>query len=209
MTLRAALLTFPALFCLAAPTARANNIAYFTASVTPANASAELGRPSRSGTQQTWTNAESYTGKINSATAYYYTTYTFNGAAFFGGGFVEVSAFDASGLGYSFLSAYASSFDPGNQGANWLGDEGGSGNYFGLTDGRFFDVFLPQGENLVLVLNTTPGGTLGLNNAIDVSVDNYSTPDYAAPTPEPATLVTVATGLLGLGEAARRRRSPA
>src|SRR5258708_37369734 len=56
-----------------------------------------------------------------------------------------------------FLSAYAGSYDPLHPGTNYLGDEGSSGNLFG-TDAASFQIIVPTGQDLILVLNETLGG---------------------------------------------------
>ncbi len=198
--LSAALLlaAFPAL-------ASAETITNFNGVLT-SSSSTELGRPFRSGIQQTWTGAEPYDGKNNLTTAFAYTTYTFAASLFTGAPYVEVSVYDTQGGASDFLTAYAGSFNVNSQGTNWLGDEGGSGNYFIATDSRYFDVILPAGQNLVLVLNDS--GISGLNNPINIEVDAYADTNYADPvvTPEPSTFVMLGTGLVWAAGAVRGRR---
>ncbi len=199
-----------AAFLLALPAvAGAETITNFNGVLTSANTT-ELGRPFRSGTQQTWTGAESYDGVNNTTLSFAYTTYTFSSALFVGAPYVEVSVLDTLGGVSDFVTAYAGSYNVNSRGSNWLGDEGSSGNYFGLTDGRYFDVVLTSGQNLVLVLNDT--STAGLNDPINIEVDAYADTSYDDPspaaqvTPEPSTLVSLGTGLIWAANIARRRR---
>ncbi len=203
MTLRAlvpAALLFSALPALAS----AETITNFNGVLT-SSSSTELGRPFRSGVQQTWTGAETYEGKNNPTVTFAYTTYTFAASLFTGAPYVEVSVLDTQGGASDFLTAYAGSFNVNAQGTNWLGDEGASGNYFGLTDAHFFDVILPVGQNLVLVLNDS--STAALNDPINIEVDAYSDTNYdPVVTPEPSTFVTLGTGLVWAAGMVRRRR---
>ncbi len=189
--------------------AGAETITNFNGVLTSSNA-IEVGRASRSGVQQTWTGAETYTGIINPTVSYAYTTYTFAASLFTGAPYVEVSVLDTQGGVSDFVTAYAGSFNVNSQATNWLGDEGASGNYFGLTDGRYFDVILPVGKSLVLVLNDS--STAALNDPINIEVDAYADTNYDDPspaaqvTPEPSTFVTLGTGLIWAAGAARRRK---
>ena len=209
MKLRSLLL--PALLLTALPVlGRAEEISTFTATLTSASAT-EAARPSRSGTQQTWTGAETYTGTVATAPPYYYKTYTFSASLFAGAPYVEISDFDTLGGTSDFLVAYAGSYNPLSQGTNWLGDEGSSGNYFG-TDARYFDVVLTPGKDLVLVFNSTAAA--GLNDPHTIDVSAYADTDYDDPvvvtpptttTPEPSSFITLGTGLLSVAGIARRR----
>lgn len=197
-----------ALFLAALPVvAGAETISNFTGVLTTSS-STELGRPFRSGVQQTWTGSEVYDGTNNTTTAFAYTTYTFASSLFTGAPDVEVSVLDTLGGISDFVTAYAGSYNVNSRGTNWLGDEGSSGNYFGLTDARYFDVILPVGQNLVLVLNDSAAA--GLNDPINIEVDAYADTNYDDPspqvTPEPSTLVTLGTGLVWAAGMARRRR---
>ncbi len=187
--------------------ASAETISNFNGVLTSSSAT-ELGRPFRSGTQQTWTGAEPYDGKNNLAISFAYNTYTFAASLFTGAPYVEISVLDTQGGASDFVTAYAGSFIVSSQGTNWLGDEGASGNYFGLTDARFFDVILPVGQDLVLVLNDS--SVAALNDPINIDIEAYSDTNYDSPlaqvTPEPSTFVTLGTGLIWAAGVARGRR---
>lgn len=208
MKLRLSLTSLVVAVCLAASlacTAHATPIAFFTDSLSSAN-STQLGRPSRNGIPQDWLGSESYPGKINNAFTYFYQTYTFDFSLYPAGSFVDISFFEQANEANLFISAYSGSYDPNNRATNWLGDEGGSGNFFG-TDARYFDVILPANMNLVLVVNNTAKMGGGLNLPYDVAVNAYADTNFTdlTPIPEPSTLITSATGLLGLAGVVRRR----
>ena len=200
------LLSFAALLA-SVPMAGAEEISSFSATLT-ISSSTEVGRLSRNGVQQDWLGAEAYPGFINTTTTYDYTIYTFSAALFAGAPYVEISDFDTGNGSSDFLSAYAGAYNPASPATGWLGDEGASGNYFG-TDARYFDVILPVGDNLVLVLNnTTPGA--GLNDPQNIDVSAYADTGYDDPppptvTPEPSTFITLGTGLIGIAGVVRRK----
>ncbi len=194
--------------------AHAEEISNFNAVLTAASPT-ELGRPSRSGIQQTWTGAETWTGIINPTTAYAYTTYTFAASNFVGAPYVEITALDTLVSNSDFVVAYAGSYNVASPSTNWLGDQGSSGNFFGATDGRYFDIFLPVGKSLVLVVNNTAAA--GLNDPINIDVSAYADTMYTEPvavtppttvTPEPSAFVLLGTGLLTLAGTVRRRLQP-
>ncbi|MGI4757249.1 MAG: PEP-CTERM sorting domain-containing protein [Janthinobacterium lividum] len=185
-------------------------IDFFTSSVTTSNPT-ELGRPSRNGIPQTWTGQETYPGLLSTTTTttYYYTTYTYAASLFAGAPYVDISVTDESNSALFFVSAYAGSYNPASRQTGWLGDEGGSGNYFnGLpADGRYFDVILPVGQNLVLMVTTTGGGTSGTNQLYDIGVSAFGDTQLGDPvvTPEPSTIIELGTGMLAMAGVVRRR----
>ena len=193
---------------------RAEQISYFTDSLSTANTT-ELGRASRSGVQQTWTGQEAYTGQLNTTTTYFFNTYTFAAADFAGAPYVEVSVTDELGNSDFFVSSFAGSYSSAARGANWLGDEGASGEFQFFAppipgDSRYFDVILPAGQDLVLLVNSTLGSANGLLQPFDIDVAAYADTQYDDPaavaaTPEPGTLVMTLTGMLGAVGVVRRR----
>lgn len=188
-------------------------IDFFTGSVSISNPT-ELGRPSRGGTPQTWTGLEPYPGVLatSAATTYYYTTYTYAASLFAGAPYVDITVTDDNNSALFFVSAYAGAYNPSSRGSGWLGDEGSSGNIFAgpPIDPRFFDVVLPVGKDLVLMVTTTGGGA-GANSGIgapyDISINAFGDSQFGDPviTPEPSTFIELGTGMLAVLGVARRR----
>jgi hypothetical protein len=191
--------------------AQAESITFFTDQLT-ANSTTELGRASRSGVPQTWLTNESYTGQVNTAITYYYKLYDFAAFNFNGAPYVDISVNDENNTARFFVSAFAGSYDPSDPGANWLGDMGQSGNitFYPNTLGNpaDFQVILPPGKDLVLLVNSTAGGTVGLDQPYDIAINAYADTQFNDPipaVPEPGTLVMTLTGFLGTVGLARRR----
>ena len=66
---------------------------------------------------------------------------------------------------------------------NWLGDAGTSGNSFG-TDPLFFQVVIPANGNLLVVLNNTGAGNVGVGNSFHLTVEGFYDTQFGD-TPEP------------------------
>ena len=168
----------------------------------------QLGRLSRNNIPQDFSGSEAYPGVINSSTRYAYTAIDVPFAAnalqdiYYDITFDDVS----SDL---FASAYENAYDPLNKAVNWLGDAGNSGNYFG-TDARFFDVVVPKGSTLKLVVNSATG--TGASSLANYFVTAYSDSEYnenflsAPAVPEPASWAMMILGMGAIGFAMRRRQ---
>ncbi|WP_419804637.1 hypothetical protein [Terriglobus sp.] len=193
--------------------ASATPIAFFSDSITTAS-NTELGRPSRNGQPQTWTHEEAFPGVLSTSTGttYFYNTYTISNSLFNPNNYLDISFTDELASGLLFISAYSNSYNPNARDQNWLGDLGFASNSYG-PNSLFFDVVMPAGQDLVLVVNTTGGGTVGTGRPFDVAINGYTDTEYheaditpyVAPAPEPSTFVELGTALVAVIGIGRRR----
>lgn len=192
------------------PLASATDLFDFSGAITAGNSQALNDRLSRNGVQQDWINTEAYPGTIGSGT-FNYLTFLFTPAQLGNGKFVQIEIEDPNPN--VFASAYMNSFSSSNFQTNWLGDAGQSRDYaFGSIpptpqDPRFFQVIVPTGSSLVVVLNTSSAA--GLGEAFSLHVENFSDVSFSDVTavPEPTSMALLGVGgLLGVVGVARRRR---
>ena len=141
--------------------------------------------------QQSWdpkvSGETTFPGAVNikssdTPTVYNYVTYTFTPAQIGNGQFVEININEpgASGIFVSAWTTYSGSSSL-LSGTGFLGDAAQSENYVGLTDRRYFDVIVPKGANLVVVVNTTTDA--GIGEPYGIQVNAYATRDYIDATP--------------------------
>jgi hypothetical protein len=113
------------------------------------------GRLSRSGKASIWTRQTPFPGVFAAGTAFVYHAFTIPAAKIGVATFLQVTIDNSKPT--LFLSAYDTAYLPGSSlSANYLGDNGSSGNSY--SNATFFQVTLPAGHDLVLVVNDVGGG---------------------------------------------------
>jgi hypothetical protein len=173
----------------------------------------QLGRLSRNAIPQDWSGTEAYPGEINTTTTYHYTTFTIAASVVALGPFMQISLFDlgpVASQGNIFVSAYVNSYLPASKSTNWLGDAGFSGNNFG--NAVFFQVLVPAGGSLVVVVTNTAAGNVGTGEPFNLLVESFSDNQYSparlAAAPEGgATVLLLSMGVAGLFLLRRHLRS--
>lgn len=138
---------------------------------------------------QDWADDEAFPGVVNPAVTYHYKTFTIPSASIQPGNFVQI-ILDHLGdnQGTLFVSAYQNSYTPNSAGGpnfgfdfNWLGDNGFSGNFFGGTDTVSFQVQVPNGADLVLVVTNTGGGDVGTGEQFHLIAQAYTDQNFTSP----------------------------
>lgn len=159
------------------------------------------GRISRSGVPSDWSAPKAFPGIVNTGTVYSYTTYTIPTSPF---PYLQISFFDASGIGALFDSAYLNSYSPTTTGPNfglsnnYLGDAGSSANLFGTTPVAFQVILAnPAVDRLIVVVNDTTVG-LGRSQSFNLLVEGFYDTQFNDTTPPPAVPEPGSLGLTGL-----------
>jgi len=197
-----------AFFLLGSGLAQATTIDLDTLSISATDPT-QLGRLSRDGVPADWSAPDPFPGVLNPTTPFHFITRDLDlgalEAGFVYGGFIQID-FETP-TANTFLSAYLDSYNPLNLATNYLGDAGFSGDPF-PGDPGFFQVFVPAGHDLVLVLNeTVANGGLGFPG--DLQVEAFSDTEFTdlAAVPEPRTWALLLSGVAIL--LTTRRRSAA
>lgn len=171
----------------------------------------QLGRISRDGITPDWSFQKAFPGTINPTIAYHYETISLFVPNWFSYLQITIDSNNTDILGSIYDTSYNPSGVPPNLGldVNYLGDPGGSGNFFGNP--LFFQVVdqtaanSPSGGTVVLVLNETTNTGTGLNSPVGVLVEGFSDTAFDEVTPEPVTSTLLGAGLLVLAARYRRR----
>jgi len=129
---------------LLASLAHADDLATFSGSISSSDPT-QQGRLSRNGIVADWSSTEPFPGVINTGVTYWYHEYVVPVGVT---PYIQVTIDSVSAN--TFLAAYLGSYDPTSSStmeATYLGDEGASGNYFGV-DPVSFQVYVPTGDDL-------------------------------------------------------------
>jgi hypothetical protein len=148
----------------------------------------QMGRISRNNLPSDWSNTpKAFPGTVNPGTTYHYHTFTIPASALFTTPFVQITNDDPTAS--VFVSTYLNSYNPASESTNYFADAGFSGGFAVLGETGFFQLAVPPGNNLVVVVNeTTANGGLGKPYRILVEgfTDTlYSNPSTPTPTPTP------------------------
>jgi|ERR1017187_188556 hypothetical protein len=149
----------------------------------------QLGRLSRNGIPSMWTIPEPFPGVFSPTLSFHYHAYNvFDGFptsprthSEVTSRFVQITLKSATTS--LFASAYVDAYTPDpvpvNRGlnTNWLGDLGTSGNFF-VTDAAFFQVFVPEGHNLIVVVNEAGSPDAGLGLPFHVLIEGFTDTQY-------------------------------
>lgn len=170
----------------------------------------QLGRLTRTGVASDWSTNKAFPGVTNANTSVHYRTYLIDALAF-GTPFIQINVDDPMAAIFvsAYLDAYSPNPVPANRGLdiNYRGDDGSTGNPF--TDPGFFQVVIPAGHKLVLVINDPSTNNAGLGKNFDVLVEGFTDTMFTDPTPEPASILLAGAGLgcLALIRLRRKRGS--
>ena len=183
--------------------ARASVLMTVTDDVLVAGDPTQLGRLSRDGVPSDWSGPKAFPGAINPTTSYHYRTYFIPTPIT---PYIQITVDDPNAA--IFSSAYKDSYNPASKSTNYLGDGGFSGNFFPGAP-LFFQVFVPTGSDLVLVINDPGASNVGLGKPYSLVVEGFTDTNFSDPTPEPSSLFLSGGGLAAAALAARRRRRAA
>jgi uncharacterized repeat protein (TIGR01451 family) len=150
--------------------------------------STQLGRIFRDGVASVCNPPKPYPGLFNPTTTYYYNVHGPYANPGPNPSCVTVSFNVGSCATNAHAIAYQNSYDPANQGNNYLGDVGSS-----IT--QPFAFTLPAGQDLVIAVTTTAAGVPNCNYSFTISgVACQSATDVAVGKSGPASLAFAATG---------------
>jgi hypothetical protein len=155
----------------------------------------QLGRISRDGIASDWSQQKTFPGVINTGVTYHYTEYFVNVGVT---PFIEVTLDSSPNV---FVAGFLGGYDPTNIATFYLGDPGVS-EPFGFPSS--FQVFVPKGQTLTLVINNTGGNDVGVGDPYELIVQGFIDTQFTS-TPEPSSLLLLGSGALGVAGLIRRK----
>ena len=181
------------LLLAAALAAQGSVIATFTDVLTSTDPTM-TGRISRDGVSSDWSGPKTFPGLTATTTTYNYTEYFFD--ILCNGNYFQIDYNDPNGA--VFFSAYVDGFAPapGPTSIQYLGDAGSSG-------AGSFQVYVPDGHRLDVVVNNVPLLVNGFSPSFDVMVEEFTDSEYTD-LPEPASIALTLGGLAAFVLARRR-----
>jgi hypothetical protein len=165
-------------------------------------ATTQLGRIFRDGIASTCAG-KAYPGIFNAGTTYNYETYTYGNTGASASCVTINFDPDAGGTPCgtnAHASAYSNSYDPANQGVNFLGDVGSS-------VAQPFSFTIPAGESLVLAVTNTSAAAVCTYAFEVVDLPCVVAPPVPAPVNSPLAMILLGLALAGLGGLVVSRRS--
>lgn len=164
----------------------------------------QLGRLTRDGIGSAWSGAKGFPGAVNITTSYHYRILTVFSSPPLGhfevtSRYVQVILEDTNAV--FFVSAYLDSFAPNATAANrgldinYLGDPGSSGDSY-ATDPRFFQVFVPAGHDLIVVVTDVSGSNAGIGQPFRVLVEGFTDTQFSDSRPAIVSTASSKTNLV-------------
>ncbi|MFL6416541.1 MAG: hypothetical protein ACJ74Y_12835 [Bryobacteraceae bacterium] len=168
----------------------------------------QLGRLGRDNVPSDWSTPKAFPGILNPTVPYRYDTFALPNIAY---PYIQITIDDVSGMAQTFASAYLNVYTPGGTApnigldVNYLGDAGNSGNFFG-DDPRAFQVVVPPGATLAIVVNDASPSAAGIGQPFRVLVEGFVDTSFSD-APEPATCGFVVMALGAGAFVVRKRKS--
>jgi hypothetical protein len=117
--------------------------------------------------------------------------------------YLQISLDDLLDTGDVFAAAYLGSFDPTDLSVNYIGDPGFSPEIFGNP--VTFQVILPVGEQIVLVVNQVNPDPADLPLRFGLLVEKFKSPFFDA-IPEPSTMALTSVAFAIVAWSVRRKQ---
>jgi hypothetical protein len=135
----------------------------------------QSGRLSRSGKSSIWTRTTHYPGTSATGTLFHYHAFTIPASRIALAPYLQISMDDTNST--FFVIAYDTAYLPGSSlSNNYVGDEGIAGNFLGNKS--FFQVTLPAGHDLILVVNDITATNGGIGAPFHMTLEGFEDTQY-------------------------------